>query len=86
MASFRIEWRRSTKKDLRKIPPRDVQRIVEAVEALADEPFPFGVEKLKGAERTYRIRVGDFRVIYEVFADTKVIEIERVRNRKDVYR
>ena len=86
MASFRIEWRRSTKKDLRKLPPKEVARIFEAVETLADEPFPFGVEKLKGSEHSYRIRVGDYRVVYEVFADLKLVEIERVKNRKDVYR
>jgi mRNA interferase RelE/StbE len=86
MASFRIEWRRSTKKDLRKLPSREVARVVGTVEMLADEPFPIGVEKLKGSEYAYRIRVGDYRVVYEVFADLKLIEIERVRNRKDVYR
>ena len=86
MASFRIEWRRSTKKDLRKLPPKEVARIVEAVDALSSEPFPFGVEKLKGSEHSYRIRVGDYRVVYEVFADLKLVEIERVKNRKDVYR
>ena len=86
MASFRIEWRRSTKKDLRKLPPKEVARIVKAVEALAHEPFPFGVEKLKGSDHSYRVRVGDYRVVYEVFSDLKLVEIERVKNRKDVYR
>ena len=40
---------------------------------------------LSGSERTYRIRVGDYRVIYEVFNDMRIIEIQRVRHRKDVY-
>ena len=47
--AFRIEWKKSTRKDLRKLPPRQVGRIVEAVEELADEPFPFGSEKLQGS-------------------------------------
>jgi len=43
-------------------------------------------QKLSGAERTYRIRVGDYRIIYEVFGDPHVVEVQRVRHRKDVYR
>ena len=86
MASFSLQWRSSTKKDLRKLPPHAVERIVAEVELLADEPFPHGSEKLAGSEDTYRIRVGDYRVVYEVFADSKIVEIQRVRHRKDVYR
>jgi mRNA interferase RelE/StbE len=66
MASFSIQWRSSTKKDLRKLPPGEVKRIVTEVESLAEEPFPNGSEKLAGSEDTYRIRVGDYRVVYEV--------------------
>lgn len=86
MASFSLQWRTSTRKDLRKLPPREVERIVTEVELLAEEPFPHGSEKLAGADHTYRIRVGDYRVIYEVFVPSKLVEIQRVRHRKDVYR
>ena len=85
MASFNIQWRNSTKKDLRDIPAREVARIVEAVEKLAEEPLPHGSQKLAGSEHTYRIRIGDYRVIYEK-RDGNLIEIQRVRHRKDVYR
>ena len=86
MASFSIQWRSSTKKDLRKLPPREVQRIVAEVESLGEEPFPHGSEKLAGAEHAYRIRLGDYRVVYRVFTDSRIVTIERVRHRKDVYR
>ena len=86
MASFNLQWRASTRKDLRKLPPHEVQRVVAEVESLAEQPFPHGSEKLAGTEHTHRIRVGDYRIIYEVFAGTKIIEIQRVRHRKDVYR
>ncbi len=86
MASFEIQWRASTKKDLRKLPPHEVARVVTAIEALAQEPFPHGSEKLSGAEHTYRIRVGDYRVVYEVFTESRIVEIQRARHRKDVYR
>jgi mRNA interferase RelE/StbE len=86
MASFNLQWRKSTKKDLRRIPREAVSRIVADVEKLADEPLPHGSEKLTGSDRTYRIRVDDYRVVYEVLRDAKIVEIQRVRHRKDVYR
>ncbi len=86
MASFSIQWRASTKKDLRALPRQEVARVVEAVGRLADEPLPHGSLKLSGSERTYRFRVGDYRIIYEVLRETHVVEIQRVRHRKDVYR
>ena len=86
MASFNLQWRTSTKKDLRKIPRDMVARIVAEVEKLADEPLPHGSEKLTGSDHTYRIRVGDYRVVYELLRVAKVVEIQRVRHRKNVYR
>jgi mRNA interferase RelE/StbE len=64
MASLEIRWRSSTKKDLRRIPQPDVSRILAAVAQLRDEPLPHGSEKLAGSDHTYRIRIGDYRVIY----------------------
>lgn len=82
MASYRIEWRKSTKKDFRGIPVHDVQKIVSAVEALSDDPFPIFSKKLAGSAHAFRIRIGNYRVIYEVFSGVLVIEIVRVGNRK----
>jgi mRNA interferase RelE/StbE len=86
MASFEIQWRTFTKKDLRNVPKQDVARILAAVEQLADEPFPHGSQKLTGSQHTFRIRVGDYRVIYEVLTATRMLEVQRVRHRKDAYR
>ena len=86
MDSFELRWRSSTKKDLRQLPPQEIARIVEAVTALAAEPFPHGSQKLTGSDHTYRIRIVDYRVVYEVVAALKLVEIQRVRHRKDVYR
>ena len=86
MASFNLQWRASTRKDLRRLPREAISRIVAAVAKLAVEPLPRGSEKLTGSERTYRIRVGDYRVVYELLRDAKIVEIQRVRHRKDVYR
>jgi len=84
--SFRIEWKKSTRKDLRKLPAITGERIVQAVEGLAANPFPHGVEKLSGSQHAYRIRLGDYRIVYEVVIELKLIVIQRVRHRKDVYR
>ena len=84
--AFRIEWKKSTRKDLRKLPSSAADKIVEVVENLAKNPFPHGVEKLSGSEYAYRIRLGDYRIVYEVVTESKLVEIQRVRHRKDVYR
>ncbi len=86
MASFSIQWRSSTRRDFRRLPPDEVQRVLAEVEALAENPCPNGSEKLTGTQHTHRIRVGDYRVIYEVFTERKIIEVQRVRHRQDVYR
>ena len=86
MASFEIDWRNSTRKDLRNLPPPEVPKIVAAVVELARDPFPHGSQKLTGSEHRYRIRIGDYRAVYEVFVETRTIVVHRVRHRKDVYR
>ena len=83
---FRIEWKKSTRKDLRKLSASATERIIEIVEGLAESPFPHGVEKLSGSQHAYRIRLGDYGIVYEVLTESKLIEVQRVRHRKDVYR
>jgi mRNA interferase RelE/StbE len=86
MASFEIRWRASTKKDLRRLPRDEVTRILAAVVNLGTEPQPRGSEKLAGADHLHRVRLGDYRVVYEILRSAGVVEIQRVRHRKDVYR
>jgi mRNA interferase RelE/StbE len=86
MASYRIEWKSSALKELRKLPADAIGRIVIAVEALKQTPFPHGAKKLSGGRLSYRIREGDYRVIYTVAAELLVIEIVKVGHRKDVYK
>jgi mRNA interferase RelE/StbE len=86
MASYTITWRKSTKKDLRRIPEADVREIVLAVEDLAGNPFPNGSINMTGTQNVYRIRVGNYRVIYEIYGGELVVEVIRVGHRKDVYR
>jgi mRNA interferase RelE/StbE len=85
MDSYSIEWKRSAAQELKKLPREVVGRILRTVEQLATEPYPSGVRKLVGAEHTYRIRVGDYRIIYSVVASALIIEIIRVGHRRDIY-
>jgi mRNA interferase RelE/StbE len=84
MASYQIEFTRSATKDLRKIDRSRIPQILERIESLGDEPRLPGCKKLTGSERTYRIWVGDYRVIYEVEDDDLVL-IVRIRHRSEAY-
>jgi mRNA interferase RelE/StbE len=86
MASYSIEWKASAAKELRKLPKQAIARIVTAVENLSMTPRPDGVRKLSGSENTYRIRVGEYRVVYNIFDRRLVIEVIRVRDRKEAYK
>lgn len=86
MASYRIEWRKSTKKDLRGLAPEAVKRITSAVGGLAENPYPPGWQKLAGSDCAHRIRIGDYRVLYEIYEGILVVEIVKVGHRREVYR
>ena len=86
MASYQIEWKNSAYKELQKLPRQMIPKIVSAVGDLSDNPYPQGVKRLVGSKYSYRIRFGDYRVIYEVIENKLIIEIVRVRHRKDVYK
>jgi mRNA interferase RelE/StbE len=85
MDSYNIEWKRSATRELRTLPRQAVSRILRAVERLATDPYPSGARRLVGSEHTYRIRVGDYRIVYNVLSATLVIQIIRVGHRRDVY-
>lgn len=86
MDSYKIEWKHSAEKELKDIEKLYIPRILEAVEALADNPFPLQHRKLLGVESSYRIRVGDYRVIYQFDAQNKRVVIYHVRHRREAYR
>jgi mRNA interferase RelE/StbE len=85
MARYEVRFRKSVAKDLDPIPKRDVQRILKAIEALADEPRPSQSRKLSGAEK-YRLRCGVYRVLYEIQDEILLVCAVKVAHRKDTYR
>ena len=87
MASFRLLLKPSAGKELVEIGTQaDRQRIVARIQALADDPRPAGSEKLAGYDTRFRVRQGNYRVIYEINDAASEITIYRVGHRKDVYR
>lgn len=86
MASYKILWKKSALKELKKFDNLIVKKIILVVENLSRNPFPPGSKKLAASEYTYRIRVGDYRIIYSLFEKELVIEIIRVGHRKDIYK
>ncbi|MFH1196796.1 MAG: type II toxin-antitoxin system RelE/ParE family toxin [bacterium] len=86
MVSYKILWKKSAVKELKRITPNIIPKIILAVESLSKNPYPAGVRKLHGSNYTYRIRIGEYRAIYTIFQNRLVIEIIRVGHRKDAYK
>ncbi|NUN68248.1 MAG: type II toxin-antitoxin system RelE/ParE family toxin [Bacteroidetes bacterium] len=85
MREYGLLFTRSARKELEQIPDSACERILSAVESLSQHPFPSGCKKLRGERHLWRIRVGDYRIVYSVLSDQLIIEIIRIRHRKEVY-
>lgn len=86
MTKYKVLFKRSADRALKKLP-QDVQRRIAGEAALlANNPRPAGVVKMAGDENLWRIRIGDYRVVYEIHDDRLIILVLRVAHRKDVYR
>jgi mRNA interferase RelE/StbE len=83
---YRLKIRPRALKSLQNIPRADQARITRSIDSLANEPRPDGVKKLKGATDLYRIRTGDYRVIYQIKDDILLVLVVRVAHRREVYR
>ena len=85
MASYSLQIKRSAAKELEAIPLKDRRRIVTRIEGLRTEPRPPGCEKLSGDDK-YRIRQGNYRILYEIQDQALIVTVVRVGDRRDVYR
>jgi mRNA interferase RelE/StbE len=86
LSRYRVEIARRSLKTLAALPRGEQQRVRAAIDLLADNPRPPGCRKLTGEDDVYRVRVGAYRVVYEVFDDRLVIHVVRVGHRRDVYK
>ena len=84
--SYRLEVVRRAQKQLARIQSQDRERIIGEIDALAEDPKPPGSTKLRGYADTWRIRVGDYRVIYELDETAREIKVTRVAHRREAYR
>ena len=86
MASYSVEVKRSAIRELRRLSPEIATRIWPRIRGLADNPRPRGTAKLSGEVDAYRIRVGDYRVLYEVDDGRRLVSIRQIRHRREAYR
>jgi mRNA interferase RelE/StbE len=84
--SYSIRIRKQALKELADLPTKQSLKVEAAIDNLADNPRPVGCKKLKGEhDFVWRIRVGDYRVLYKIEDEIKVIEVGKIGNRKNVY-
>ena len=86
MESYKVVISKSAEKEISKLSVKEILKIRETILNLADNPRPFGVKKLEGFDDFYRIKKGNYRIIYTIEDDILTVEVLKVGNRKDVYK
>jgi mRNA interferase RelE/StbE len=85
MASYRVALTSSAERELKRLSRQLIARIISELENLASNPRPSGCKKLRGGDREWRIRIGDYRAVYTVDDARSLVEITRIRHRSEVY-
>jgi mRNA interferase RelE/StbE len=86
MTNYRIQFKASAAKEFKKLPLSVKQRVSISLDNLQQNPRPSGVKKLQGEQALYRVRVGEYRIVFTIDDDEKIIKITRIRHRQDVYK
>ena len=86
MTAYRVLLERGAEKDLARFSFEVHDRLIVAIQALGKNPRPPGGRKLMGTKNDWRIRVGDYRVVYEIADEIRIVRVNRVRHRREVYR
>lgn len=84
--TYDVEVNHKAAKAILKLPRQDLERVSQKIDALAEEPRPPGVEKLSGTKNGFRVRSGDYRIVYTVDDTVRVVSVTRVAHRREVYR
>lgn len=82
---FKIHLSKRAYKELEKLPISDRKRILKRIGELSTTPFPYGYRKLRGAKDAYRLRAGDYRILYKIIRRDKVILVFRIAHRRKAY-
>jgi mRNA interferase RelE/StbE len=83
---YEVYLERSAENDLKRLPTSIFHRIIPQIKTLTENPRPSGCRKITGSKNDWRIRIGDYRIIYEIDEKAKAVRIMRVRHRREVYR
>ena len=83
--SYRVELTAAAARQVRKLPRLARDRVLDAIEDLGDDPRPHGAKKLVGEQTAWRIRIGDYRVVYDVFDSELTVTVVRAAHRREVY-
>lgn len=83
--SYRVEFTAAAARQVKKLPRPARDRVLDAIDDLQDDPRPHGAKKLAGEQRAWRVRVGDYRVIYDVLDSELVVTVVRAGHRREVY-
>ena len=83
---YRVFLERAAEKDLKRLSSEVHDRVITAIRGLVHNPRPPGCRKLTGSKNDWRIRVGDYRVVYEIADEIRIVRVNRVRHRREVYR
>jgi len=84
--NYKVEFALRAIKDLRAIPRTDQSKIIDKAESLSEDPYPRGSLKLKGVkEELWRVRVGNYRILYQVDDSVEIIDVRRIGHRKNIY-
>ena len=85
MGSYRVSLTASAEKELHRLHAQMVARIVPQLEGLASAPRPPGCKKLRGGDNEWRVRVGDYRIVYEIDDKARTVDVTRIAHRREVY-
>lgn len=83
---YEVYLERAAERDLKRLLPKDFYQIIPHIQSLAENPRPAGCRKITGSKSDWRIRIGDYRVIYEIDEKAKAVKVMRVRHRREAYR
>jgi mRNA interferase RelE/StbE len=84
--AYTVEFRPAARREFLRLTPEVQARIKPEIEALADTPRPLGCQKLGGSENLWRIRVGDYRIVYQVHDRVLLVVVVRIAHRREAYR
>jgi mRNA interferase RelE/StbE len=83
--NYRVIFTKSAERELKKLTNQVIVRLIPVIKNLSDNPRPNGCIKLEGSSNRYRVRVGDYRILYEIEDKIRIVEIVGIRNRREAY-